>query len=261
MASQVGGKQRPKSLPPPPLPAYSTSTTEGTAPPPTDQTPPQQPQTKRQFPPVFNMYQESGFSKRHYTIGEHQATPLYAVTVYPGWSGKPSVVLHGGPSDAHPPLAAIDQSSFGSAATVTLPPADAPPSSVAAVKIESAGGGFRLPTYTFNVGTGLFQWRHSGGAEVRSLDGRGAGWKLVRLAPDAPAARGATFASDGGEVVAAWAWASGSLTKKFKFRFLGTGASGVLGERWAVMAVASALKIWDSERRRRNAAAGGGGGA
>lgn len=51
-----------------------------------------------------------------------------------------------------------------------------------------------------------------------------------------------------------------TVTKRMKFKFLGTGASGDLGERWAVMTVASALKIWDRERRQRQAAAAGGGG-
>ncbi|RYP68828.1 hypothetical protein DL771_006446 [Monosporascus sp. 5C6A] len=36
-----------------------------------------------------------------------------------------------------------------------------------------------------------------------------------------------------------------------------TGATGVLGERWAVMAVITALRMWDREAKKRGGAAGG----
>lgn len=230
---------------------------------------------RRPFPQAFNLYQESSFSQRRYTLGEHQTAPMYTVTLHSGWSGKPNVVLHNGPSDASPPLAAVDHNKFSSASTVTLPPPGVLPPSNSRPVVERIlnSGGFGIPTHTFSIETTTtgpngvtdtfperFQWRHSSGNEVKSLGGRGSGWKLVRLSPDAPSPNGATFASDGREVVAVWAWASGSLTKRMKFKFLGTGASGDLGERWAVMTVASALKIWDRERRQRQAAAAGGGG-
>ncbi|KAI0427852.1 hypothetical protein F5Y09DRAFT_314977 [Xylaria sp. FL1042] len=58
--------------------------------------------------------------------------------------------------------------------------------------------------------------------------------------------------SDGKEVVAVCAGASMSVTKVLRFRFLGTGADGSLGARWAIMAVASALAIWNRDRRSRS---------
>ncbi|KAI0974829.1 hypothetical protein F4678DRAFT_457945 [Xylaria arbuscula] len=45
-----------------------------------------------------------------------------------------------------------------------------------------------------------------------------------------------------------------SVTKVLYFRFLGAGADGSLGDRWAIMAVASALAIWNRDRRSRSAA-------
>ncbi|KAI0112147.1 hypothetical protein GGR51DRAFT_568970 [Nemania sp. FL0031] len=67
-------------------------------------------------------------------------------------------------------------------------------------------------------------------------------------------ARGAS--SDGREVVAVWGDSGLRFSsKKMRFRFLGSGADGSLGQRWAVMAVATALAIWywdqRSDRRRR----------
>ncbi|XXG97107.1 hypothetical protein Hte_003402 [Hypoxylon texense] len=244
MASQAAGEEQP----PPPLITL---------------TGPQQWQqlSGRRFPPAFNMYLDSSCrEKRRFVIGEHKGTPLYAVTTHPPArsSGPPNLVLHNGLQDDSPPLAAVYQNRSSHASTVELPPLDGLPlpdnARVSVVKIEENSANFRSTTYTFTVQTGgpgshleAFQWRHSSGKEVRALDarGHGDGWKLVRLAPDAPAVDGATFASDGREVVAVWKKVY-SATKKLKFQFLGTGATGALGEPWALMAVASALKIWDS---------------
>ncbi|KAH9884159.1 hypothetical protein F4778DRAFT_787930 [Xylariomycetidae sp. FL2044] len=105
-----------------------------------------------------------------------------------------------------------------------------------------------------------FEWRHSKGAEIRDMDVISYGWKLVRL--DGPARSGGGgggkraerevgLTSDGLEVVAAWGhdinW---SMTQDWKFRFLGSGATGELGDRWAVTAVISSLKIWHLEYQR-----------
>ncbi|OTA91379.1 hypothetical protein M434DRAFT_397217 [Hypoxylon sp. CO27-5] len=266
-------------------PPYSPSGASPAPPPPQpasqqipQQVVPQELQIKRQFPPAFSMYRESSWTQRSYMIGEHQSAPLYAVSLHSGWSGQPDIVLHNGPSDQNPPLAGATRSSFGTSATIALPPVPGSGMQAAEEKMEYSGG-FGHTAYTFSIETGVgnaarrepFEWRHSSGSVIQGLGARGSGWKLVRLATGPPGGVvGASFvpggarASDGKEVVAVWAWASGSLTKKLKFQFLGSGANGVLGERWAIMAVITALRIWDRERRQRNqssAAAGGGGGA
>ncbi|KAI1135269.1 hypothetical protein F5Y05DRAFT_176903 [Hypoxylon sp. FL0543] len=238
------------------------------------QTPQQvQAQPKRHFPRAFNMYRESSWTERSFMLGEHQGAPLYAVTLHSGWSGQPDVVLHNGPSEALPPLAGAARARFGSSATVTLRPIPGSGLQPAEERVEARSAGFGPPAYAFAIEVGgrreSFEWRHSSGGAVKALGARGSGWKLVRLATGAPAGiggdGGASFvgrgvtASDGKEVVAVWAWASGSLTKKLKFQFLGSGANGVLGERWAIMAVITALRIWDRERRQRNSSAAAGG--
>lgn len=77
--------------------------------------------------------------------------------------------------------------------------------------------------------------------------GAGQGWVLVRLANDLPPGRRVLGppSGDGHEVVAACTSAVLSITKVWKFCFLGTGASGALGERWAVMAVVTGLVTWN----------------
>ncbi|KAI1257037.1 hypothetical protein MGN70_000075 [Eutypa lata] len=235
----------------------------------------------RQFPPSFGLYVDSVLSRK-FVLGEHQSQPLYAVSVHVGWSGQPSTVLHNGPSTKHPPLAAADASTFGSSSTVDLPPLpQQEQQQQQQERLKSAGGLCFNKKMRFAVEVGghreTFEWRHSRGPEVAALGGSHAGWKLVRLSTDAPDGGGgggggaATFvqggakSSDGLEVVAVWANARMSLTKQLQFQFLGSGAGGILGERWALMAVITALRMWDQERRRKSrsrsgAAAGGGAG-
>ncbi|KAI0181410.1 hypothetical protein GGR52DRAFT_524318 [Hypoxylon sp. FL1284] len=216
-----------------------------------------------QLPRTLNLYSTSTLGSRHWALGEHQEAPLLAVSLHSGWSGKADVVVHGGPLESSAPLATADHKTFGrGSGTVELFLLPQP----LVVPVDGSSG-FPHRPLTFAVDTAgrseSFQWRHSSGAAVDSLGGRGSGWKLVRLGADAKPAAGAALSSDGKEVVASWAWNSGSLTKKFKFQFLGSGATGELGDRFALVALASALKIWDRERRQRQRAAqsGGGGGA
>ena len=209
-----------------------------------------QPLISRQFPPSFGLYTDSVMGSRM-ILGAHQSQPLYAVSLHTGWSGKPSTILHNGRSNKDPPLATADHSMFGSTCTVELPPL--PTDTTGAVSEERATtSGWYHKKMNFSIEVEsmgqreAFEWRHSRGSEVAALGASHSGWKLVRLST--------------GEVVAAWADASMSITKHMQFHFLGSGASVALGERWAVMSVITALRMWDMERRKRRSAAGAGGG-
>ena len=63
------------------------------------------------------------------------------------------------------------------------------------------------------------------------------------------AVRDVGTSSDGREVVAVFAIHSGEPVK-CAFRFLGTGAAGHLGARFALMAVMTALRIWDYQTEK-----------
>lgn len=222
----------------------------------------------RQFPPCINLYRNDAFPgaiQRRYSLGEHQHTPLYAVGVWQSWSTQASLVLHNGPSEDYPPLATVAFDAYGRRMNVTLPPlpgeVSAQPISVTAPTMMSSTISFRVevpwpgPNGSVQWRKEAFEWRRSNSLAVSALGGSAQGWKLVRLSKELPPG-GLTMAGsgppsgDGFEVVAACTTAVMSLTKLWKFCFLGTGVSGALGERWAVMAVITGLVTWDRENRR-----------
>ncbi|KAK7977645.1 hypothetical protein PG996_003699 [Apiospora saccharicola] len=114
-----------------------------------------------------------------------------------------------------------------------------------------------------------FEWRKSRGNEVKQLDKINSGWKLVRIHSEADGvggtrrARDAGASSDGKEVVAVFAEVSGWSTSSevVKFRFLGSGATGEMGPRWSLMAVVTALRVWDLQNGLSESAAATAGGA
>lgn len=223
-----------------------------------------------QFPHAFNLYRDAfpGAAHRSYFLGEHQATPLYSVTA--GWAANASgasLVLHNGPSDDHAPLATAAYGPAGRSMAVSLPPLipGRPPEPAYSVHTPTVMD----PTFSFVVsvpsraaGPGAaayrnerYEWRRSSSLAVGGLGGRAHGWKLVRLANELPPGERAFAGSgppsrDGHEVVAVCTETLMSVSKLFKFAFLGTGLSGALGEQWAVMAVVTGLAIWDHDRRR-----------
>lgn len=265
----VGGPSSSSPNPPPAQPSPIQQHPKPQAPPPlqhqqSQQPPPQLPPgIARQFPPSFNLYTD-GWGSRTYTLAEHQHSPFYSVRLHTGWSGEPPVVLHSGPNaDAAPLMAAVDFEAFSSSMTITLPPIPGRPMT-SEVPVDSDMGWHR--TYRFTIETGLpgherpeaFEWRHSYGEAIAALDGDRDGWKLVRMATHAPAGfgnaefrAGGMMTSDMREIVAVWTDAYMSMTKQAKFAFMGSGNVGVLGERWAVMAVMTALGIWEKERRAK----------
>lgn len=103
-----------------------------------------------------------------------------------------------------------------------------------------------------------FYWRRSRGPAVRALGTR-AGWKLIRLSTDAGQG-GGDIASGGGEVVAVYRHRRG-LSRRGMFMFQGSGAQGILGEMFPLMAVMTALGIWDHSRRSESVAEGNSGSA
>ncbi|KAI1502464.1 hypothetical protein F5X99DRAFT_417822 [Biscogniauxia marginata] len=175
-------------------------------------------------------------------LGAHEDKPLYAVSHYTGWC---EITL---------PILAATQRSINSGggpySIIVLPtlPGSALDSSQEILRIQYD---WPLDTFRFTVEIGTmpdnwtresFEWRYSYKMVASTLDRVGDGWKLVRLSTIDLAGRSQGYskeaASDGAEIVAA-----------LKFSFLGSGTTRVLGDRWAVMAVMTALRMYQGQER------------
>ncbi|OTA95371.1 hypothetical protein M434DRAFT_393763 [Hypoxylon sp. CO27-5] len=244
----------------------------------------------KRFPQSINAYfQKAGFSKTFH-LGEHADQPLFAVTMHSGLTSKPLLELHSGPKDSDPIIAtANNEKRWSSGRTTVVQILPAAFSSISGAESASGSGTtsaqeaekiimkqtniLKNVTYPFSVEVGLgkdlhvenFEWRSSRGGEVQGLDKYTRGHKLVRLGSEGVgqggerSTRAANVTSDGKEVVAVFAQNTGwSMNKVFKFQFLESGATGVLGDRFALVALMSALKIWYIEYLAQQSNAGAG---
>ncbi|KAG9241860.1 hypothetical protein BJ878DRAFT_205889 [Calycina marina] len=138
------------------------------------------------FPHDFRVYHASGSCSDMRISSSADSPIIYFISTHSGWSSKPRIVLHNGPVDLSPPVAAADLHSFSSTVDVGI-----------------AGEGYSLVkegvfnrNNTFELAIHIagrnerFGWKNSGGADVAAMNGRSHGMKLVR--------------SVTGQVVAAW---------------------------------------------------------
>ncbi|KAI0441286.1 hypothetical protein F4803DRAFT_576762 [Xylaria telfairii] len=211
------------------------------------------------FPAAFGVYY---LSARHYVIGETRHLPLCAVSTHSALSAKPDLVIYNGPSEDTPPLAFVDHEPFSRSAGITLPARQESRFPASNALLESVGPFTRMMSFDIETAASggareHFEWRHSSGIEVEGLGGRHSRWKLVRAPLNPITAKKRKHSTAGKEVVAVWVGPSFFVSRVLRFQFLGSGADGSLGDRWAAMAVASALTIWNRDRRlgRRGMAA------
>ncbi|OTB00260.1 hypothetical protein M426DRAFT_267833 [Hypoxylon sp. CI-4A] len=122
-----------------------------------------------------------------------------------------------------------------------------------------------LRTFTMEVGEGsktrreTFEWKPTRGAEVQELDGNMKGYKLVRSSATGigGGAKGSKKRKSGmddeKEVVAVWTTIGDKRSlKPFKFRLLGSGVTGELGDRFALVALSTGVQIWLTEYKGLN---------
>jgi hypothetical protein len=217
--------------------------------------------SERRFPTTFNIYYTKTKSTKTSILhlGEHQSHPLYAATSHVGWSGRSNLTLHVGPSTDSPALATADSESRANMNTVIKIPA---PSAGGAfserLRVECHLAGlshhFSVPSMAGNNALPeRFEWR-------QSRRGGSWGWKLVRITSNAtcgtaegPDSKAGEVAGDGKEVVARLVDSTALSSKVAKFEFLGSGVAGELGDDWSIMAVLSALRLWQMRYFLRSA--------
>ncbi|RSM05843.1 hypothetical protein CDV31_009419 [Fusarium ambrosium] len=221
---------------PPPLPPRLTPTPE-----------PEPEPVSHKLPHTLNLYRYKGndMPEGTYTLGERESQPLYLCKANRRFLGLLSspMVIYSGPTDADPPLAYIKISGWSC--------------TVSEVKVNSFRGGQHFTIESGTSGNEVkeeFEWRPSKSNAVAGLGGQRRGWKLVRLARGPPGGADMDFLpgnikdSYGKEIVAVWTEAKRNSTEIGHFRFLGTGVTGALGDKWAIMAIITALALLEQDR-------------
>ncbi|KAI0828095.1 hypothetical protein F5Y06DRAFT_308383 [Hypoxylon sp. FL0890] len=216
------------------------------------------------FPPSWNLYHTLSMS-RTLMVGSREGGSLFAVSRHPGWwTGKPDLVLHCGPHNAFRPLAAgMGGVGIGRHSVIVLPPLPGSgqgSSQELLVRVEGERTAHVRFRFAIEVGTEpgkwrreIFEWQHSHrGVVGMFLDGAKSGWKLVHLPNQEHDDSEELQPNSRQEIVAVWAYAKVSMTKVLRFRYLGSGATGILGQRWNVMAAMTALRMYQRQQKNRN---------
>jgi len=254
-----------------PPPGYSESNSKAS---PTGLTGPFVPY--RPFPPVMNAYYIYEFSvnsaKTIKLCGEKESDFLYRIEVHTGYSmsgplgSRPGVILHNGTSRKDPLLAAAgDESQTSSTiygmnprSIVLMPRMHLGPGATTNDLFNEMMLAATVPTdkgvaFRFAIEVGIekvyresFEWR-----KIKDPVTKKGGYKLVRqpcegAGGQATGSSSQAASSHGEEETLAlltwpkgWSWFKLAFTLEFK----GSGLTGVLGERWQLMAVITAARI------------------
>ncbi|GFP59523.1 hypothetical protein TASIC1_0013021900 [Trichoderma asperellum] len=206
------------------------------------------------FPSTFELYYDPSWKKFKMILGQAPSEPLYVFNLPEGWWGD--LIMYNGPTLEHPPLAAVrNTGKSGMGDAVTLPPLG-PGQEVIDEKMSRRRKGL-TDVFSFAAVVDTregekttrrvqrFEWVGSGRKEVKDLNEWTHGWKLRRvIASDAEDEDESENELPAGEILAVWADSSMSLKKAAKFQFLNSGATGELGEAWALMAVITFVRVW-----------------
>ena len=217
------------------------------------------------FPVALNAYFQRKLSRTIY-LGPSRSERLFAVETHSGgFTGKkPTIILRDGPGDTDPILATAGfENKRQTKYYITLPGRPGPDGAsdttiiMNSATLTSSKHGLSIPVGEKGQ-VEQFEWRSSHGDEIKTLAGSSWGYKLARLegpntkasgsssSSSSAAAREVGFTSDGHEVVAVFAPnGSASLTKAVRFCFMGSGMTGTMGEAWEIVALTSALKLFE----------------
>ncbi|RGP79510.1 hypothetical protein FLONG3_2258 [Fusarium longipes] len=237
----------------------------------------------QEIPTVIRMsYQNSWkkyacFTSMNLNLGPPDAEPMYTLSFHRGLYGD--ISIHKGPSPDSPPIATSSRiKKYRDDYVITLPSPSGKGVHEEIMRLPSSWKG----RFWFGclVGNGpeqrveRFEWRRSRGAEVKSVgQSKWGGYKLVRLGStnmkeeeyssseedvnEDSSNSGEGYTSDGKEVVAVWGNAScwKTMSGVGELQLRGSGATGELGNMWALMTVMSCMSVWQ-KIQRDNATAG-----
>ena len=226
----------------------------------------------RPFPLITGAYYQWKMSATFH-LGESADQRLYAVSTHIGWGrkGRPGIILHNGSTNKDPMLAAAGEepgwNDFSPNSVMMLPPLPGSPQE-RCTELMRAGVSEKIVHFRFSIEVGHgkklqredFVWQTCKGEEAKKLvdEPWECGFKLMRL-PDRAAGRSGegskeapSLPGEGQEILAVFAWNRGwSLTNPFRIQFVGSGRRAVMGERWELMVVITALRLWWLKRQGR----------
>ncbi|KNG89699.1 hypothetical protein ANOM_002344 [Aspergillus nomiae NRRL 13137] len=195
------------------------------------------------FPPAMNGYMPMKFTPELH-LGPSASEKLYFMSIdVQHRKSIQTMILHDGPTDKHPPLASLQSDPYLREKPISVTFASQGELQENSI-IEPLEGvkPYKRMSPTFSI---------AHGKEIKELAGHTTGWKLVRLSEavgetgGSRSQRAMGCSSDGKEIVAVIAHnASLSLSKGFKFAFVGSGLTGVLGEKWETMTLITAVYLW-----------------
>ncbi|KAI0430339.1 hypothetical protein F5Y09DRAFT_341757 [Xylaria sp. FL1042] len=237
------------------------------------------------FPPVMKVYYQwnlAGLYKFH-VCGTNQEDRLFAVKVHTGYlmkeplREKQGLFIYNGPTTDHPLLAAVGDDSvilrtfpINNNSRIFLPGMKS-----SALTKEMMRGyitpdkhvGFR---FSIEVGTGLklhrqeFVWKNINKSE-RDDGAEHGGFKLFFLSSDheqntangesskqGASTSSATVSEDEALAIFEWRQFLKSPKHPFDLKLVGAGLSGKLGERWVLMVLITALRLWELHARGKS---------
>lgn len=206
-----------------------------------------------QLPAQLSLSRSAHGLGNHYVIGQHRTDPLLAVTTHSGFHSTPDVVLHGGPTKESPMLAGIDSNVLVHSTTAKLClPGYSGPTGEKAVEIARQGGAHRFDVDNDSGHPVTFEWIPHTTTKTSLLGGsKDLHWQLVRYNGTKAGNAGVeTQPEDVKHVVATWAnEGSMSLTKVLSIEFLEDTNRLATADAWVVMALITALRIWDCSNK------------
>lgn len=222
----------------------------------------------RPFPAVTGAYYQWKMSATFH-LGPSADQRLYAVSTHMGWAGKgrPGIVLHNGPTNKDPMLAAAGEEAVWNDSSpnsvIILPPLPGSPQEMCTETMRAGVSGkdvnFRFSIEVVRereVWREEFVWETCKGEEAKRLVDSPweCGFKLTRPAGQAggSSAAGSKEAHGEQEILAIFAWnRSWSITNPFRIQFVGDRRKDAMGERWELMVVITGLRLWWLKRQGR----------
>ncbi|KAI0439964.1 hypothetical protein F4803DRAFT_529111 [Xylaria telfairii] len=235
----------------------------------------------RPFPPLMKLYYQWSLAglTTFYVCGADQQDRLFAVKLHTGYSmkeplgPKQGLHLYNGPTTNDPLLAAAGDDSMVRAlplnnnSRVFLPARRRRGLSQEMMRAYITADKHVAFSFSLEIGYGkkrrreVFEWRNIEKSERDESTEHG-GFRLFRLPPnpeqDAPgggsSSQGASTSSAAAstdDVVAVMAWRRFLTSPKhpFDLKIVGDGLGGSLGDRWTLMALITALRLWELHQR------------